>query len=79
MGGGGKLHVQPKTPPRPQTRVRAPAKESALLAAMVVLTTSNGCPNVVTSKRSGGVLVWGWSDAALELSTYSSQPQAADC
>lgn len=32
----------PKTPPRAQMRPMAPANPSALLAAMVVLTTSNG-------------------------------------
>jgi len=41
--------VKPKEPPRLQIFAIAPAKPSALLAAMVVFTTSNGCPRVVTS------------------------------
>jgi len=40
--------VQPRTPPRDQMRPMAPAMPSALLAAMVVLVTSSGCPRVVT-------------------------------
>ena len=38
----------PRTPPRAQILEIAPAKPSALLAAMVVLATSSGCPKVVT-------------------------------
>jgi hypothetical protein len=34
--------LQPKTPPRPQMRLTAPAMPSARLAAMVVFTTSRG-------------------------------------
>ena len=49
---GRKGYVQPKTPPRDQMRATAPAMPSALLAAMVVLVTSNGCPRVVTLSPS---------------------------
>ena len=44
---GAVLH--PRMPPRPHTLDKAPAKLSVLLAAIVVLTTSSGWPNVVTS------------------------------
>lgn len=49
-GGRGESgnYSHPSAPPRLQIRPMAPAKPSALLAAMVVLTTSNGCPRVVT-------------------------------
>jgi len=47
----------PSTPPRPHTRVRAPAKLSPRFAAIVVLTTSRGWPSVVTLGvlRSAGI------------------------
>jgi hypothetical protein len=40
------VHSQPKTPPRPQILAIAPVMPSALLAAMVVLTTSKGYTKV---------------------------------
>ena len=42
----------PRTPPRPQILEMAPPKPSALLAAIVVLTTSNGYNIRVSIRRS---------------------------
>lgn len=45
----GIFNLQPRTPPRAQTRPKAAGIPSPRLAAIVVLTTSRGCPRVVTS------------------------------